>query len=169
MTDVAYGSSYGDIITLTDIEQDFKTSLRTQIQILSFISLILINTCNGYLIYLAMNQTKTALDWMMLLDSFICILNSIVLLRQVNAWRIFRIKIQIFQPTFRVFCILEHFLTIYHFVFSLLSLTTSSTPTINSWQLVLLSTDMFLLSRTTWLKETPKGKSLLDIFMLQYF
>ena len=70
-----------DEITIDNIEHTFPSEISINVQILSWITLILINTSNGYVIYIITKQLKTALDWLFLMDSILCIFNSIPVIR----------------------------------------------------------------------------------------
>ena len=82
MTTIFFGSTSEDKFLIDIIEHRFPSSNTIFDKMLSVISLILINATNGYLIYLIKNQTKSALDWMMLMDSCLCMSNSVVIIRQ---------------------------------------------------------------------------------------
>ena len=83
MTVIFFSPFCDDRIIIDDIEHSFpKSNTLILEKILSVITLILINTTNGGLINVIMSKPKSALDWMMLIDSFLCVLNSVVIIRQ---------------------------------------------------------------------------------------
>ena len=82
MMNISFGPSYEDSIMIDNIEHHFPCSNTILEKILSVITLILINTTNGSLIHVILKKSKSALDWMMLMDSLLCILNSIDIIRQ---------------------------------------------------------------------------------------
>ena len=82
MMNISFGPLYEDSIMIDNIEHHFPCSNTILEKILSVITLILINTTNGGLIHVILKKSKSALDWMMLTDSLLCILNSIDIIRQ---------------------------------------------------------------------------------------
>ena len=59
------------------VEHCYPSQAIIHVRILSLISVIMIFSSNGYLINIIMKQTNSLLDWIMLIDSFIGIFNSI--------------------------------------------------------------------------------------------
>ena len=82
MTHITIGTFSDDVITINQIEHQLPNS-PSYIKILCWISLVLIYITNGSLIDFILRQTKvkTALDWMILTDAFLCIFQSVVLIR----------------------------------------------------------------------------------------
>ena len=70
-----------NIITIDEIEHSFQKEISTQVQILSWISLILINASNGYFIYVIKNKMNSLLDWLILMDCILCIFNCISIIK----------------------------------------------------------------------------------------
>ena len=70
-----------NILTINEIEHSFQKEISTQVQILSWISLILINASNGYLIHVIKNKMNSLLDWLILMDCILCIFNCITLIK----------------------------------------------------------------------------------------
>ena len=83
MTVIFFGPVCDDRMIIDNIEHSFpKSNTLILEKILSVITLILINTTNGGLIHVIMSKPKSALDWMMLIDSILCVLNSVIIIRQ---------------------------------------------------------------------------------------
>ena len=82
MTEISFGPSSDDRMMIDNVEHHFPSSSTILERILSVITLILINTTNGGLIHVIKMKSKSALDWMMLMDSILCVLNSVVIIRQ---------------------------------------------------------------------------------------
>ena len=82
MTHITIGTFSDDVITINQIEHQLPNS-PSYIKILCWISPVLIYISNGSLIDFILRQTKvkTALDWMILTDAFLCIFQSVVLIR----------------------------------------------------------------------------------------
>ena len=78
---ISTGPSDINTIAINNIEHRFPRDISIQVQILSWISLVLINTSNGYLIHVIKNRMKSLLDWLILMDSILCILNCIAIIR----------------------------------------------------------------------------------------
>ena len=80
---ITFGPSSDDQILINYIEHKFSYSYNFHVQILSWISLILIYVSNGCLIDFILRQrkVKSALDWMILMDAILCIFNSIGIIR----------------------------------------------------------------------------------------
>ena len=70
-------------IEIENIEHSFQSTVNANVRILSLISLVMIFISNGYLIKVIMKETVSILDWMMILDSFIGIFNSIRLVLNI--------------------------------------------------------------------------------------
>ena len=68
-------------ISITTIEHSLSNRIGLEVQIVSWVSLILINICNGYLIHVMKNQMKTQMDWLIMMDSVLCIMNCIPIIR----------------------------------------------------------------------------------------
>ena len=68
-------------IAINNIEQRFPREISIEVQILSWISLVLINTSNGYLIHVIKNRMRSLLDLLILMDSILCILNCVSIIR----------------------------------------------------------------------------------------
>ena len=66
-----------DFIKIETVEHCFPNQANTYVRILSFISMILIFSSNGYLINILRKQTSSILDWIMLIDLLIGIINSV--------------------------------------------------------------------------------------------
>ena len=75
------GQTNINIITIDNIEQSFPGETRIQVKTLTWISCILIIFSNGYLINIIKNQMKSTLDWLILMDSILCILSCIPIIR----------------------------------------------------------------------------------------
>ena len=70
------------IIREVAYEHHFTDKVSIAVQILSWTSPLLIYLTNGFLINITMKQrNKSALDMMMLMDSILCIFNSLVIIR----------------------------------------------------------------------------------------
>ena len=78
---ISLGPSNLDEIIIDDIEHIFHRKISIYHQILSWISLILINMSNGYVIYIMKPQIKTPFDQLILMDSVLCVFNTIPILR----------------------------------------------------------------------------------------
>ena len=65
------------ILTFDSIEHSFSSEISIQVQILAWASLFLINLLNGYLIHVIKNKMNSTLDWLILMDCILCILNCI--------------------------------------------------------------------------------------------
>ena len=75
------GPTNMNIISIDEIDHFIPKETSIQIKILAWISLILINLSNGYLIYVIKTQMRSALDWLILMDSILCILSCISIIR----------------------------------------------------------------------------------------
>ena len=74
------------VIREVEYEHDFSNKVSIGVQTLSWTSPLLIYLTNGYLISITMKQrNKSALDVLMLMDSFLCIFNSLVIIRVLHA------------------------------------------------------------------------------------
>lgn len=71
-------------IFVSAIEHRFPRTENVFVHILSWISLVLIYLTNSVLInFILKKASKTALDWMMMLDCFLCVCNSIQIINGV--------------------------------------------------------------------------------------
>ena len=95
-----------NIITLDNIEHSFPGETSIQVKILTWISCILIILSNGYLIHIIKNQMKSTMDWLILMDSILCISSCIPIIR-----------LGIFGPLSTPFC----FKIIFFFYFTTVS------------------------------------------------
>ena len=72
----------GELIYLENIEHSFSKDVNKFVHLISWMSLALIYSSNGYLInIIKKKKTMEPLDWMFLMDSILCIINSIVIFK----------------------------------------------------------------------------------------
>ena len=68
-------------ILINTIDHTLSKKVDLEVQIASWVSLILICISNGYLIQTMKNQMKSGLDWLIMMDSVLYIINCIPLIR----------------------------------------------------------------------------------------
>ena len=78
---ISIGPANISVITIHNIEHFFQAEASILVKMIAWVSLILIILSNGYLIHVIKNGMKSALDWLMLIDSFLAISNCIPIIR----------------------------------------------------------------------------------------
>ena len=76
-SNTSFGPSHLNQIIITATEHSLSNRSDLGVEIASWVSLILIYISNGYLIHVMKNQMKSGMDWLILMDSVLCIISSI--------------------------------------------------------------------------------------------
>ena len=168
MYNISIGPFLNHIVIKT-IEHNFPSSENIYVHILSWFSLILIYLTNGFLIYFIKKQaSKTALDYMVMIDSILCICNSIQIINGVILhYEYFSYQCYFF-PFFAFFIsainrLLDMGIVVYRYVHVLKPSMVQGTSRRNTFEI-----SIFLMIFTTSAVLTGYTYYFMDNYMLYY-